>query len=299
MKNNIQWFSIMIGMGLTILIVMSAYVLLAYMIPFMKSVRGVENTSWAYYQAYSGIEQALYHTKMRLKTPWLSLTSETGSFMQPNSSTGATFRTFSSGTTIPQEWYGNSEYDEDFNIISQMEPIQLEIGNGYIVSGVNNLKFKFKVPKISEVSSVTLSWSTSTWAIVNWTVSSENNTLFATWNWLTASDINSGATFFDIWWKSWITLTGGVVSFSDFYNLSCKLLGDSCILKMSVVNDLVLNNNTQIPYLEYKLDFWANSLPDRYTRIKSDGKSYGFQKTLDVRVPQQTVNQAFDFTVFQ
>ena len=52
-------------MALMILIVLSAYVILAYIIPFMKSVKGVENTSGAYYQAYGGIEEALYHTKTR------------------------------------------------------------------------------------------------------------------------------------------------------------------------------------------------------------------------------------------
>jgi hypothetical protein len=33
--------------------------------------------------------------------------------------------------------------------------------------------------------------------------------------------------------------------------------------------------------------------------IEASGKAYGFKKDLEVQVPQQTVNQAFDFTVFQ
>ena len=69
---------------------------------------------------------------------------------------------------------------------------------------------------------------------------------------------------------------------------------------MSVINDLVLSSSAaKIPYLEYQITTFPSSVPDRYTRIESYGKSYGFQKKLDVRVPQQTVNQAFDFTVFQ
>jgi hypothetical protein len=57
-------------------------------------------------------------------------------------------------------------------------------------------------------------------------------------------------------------------------------------------------NNTQIPYLEYKITT-TNSIPDRYTTISSAGKSHGFQKELSVSIPQKTVNQALDFTVFQ
>lgn len=34
--------------------------LLEYMIPFSRSVKGVENATNAYYQAYGGIEEAVY-----------------------------------------------------------------------------------------------------------------------------------------------------------------------------------------------------------------------------------------------
>ena len=119
MKKNNGWFSIVIWMALMVLIVLSAYVILAYIIPFMKSVKGVENTSGAYYQAYGGIEEALYFTKQRA-----TLTSETGGVM-PSDPVGYGFQTFSSGTSIPQAWYGNSEYSTGHNIISQTEPIQL------------------------------------------------------------------------------------------------------------------------------------------------------------------------------
>jgi hypothetical protein len=55
-----------------------------------------------------------------------------------------------------------------------------------------------------------------------------------------------------------------------------------------------------IPYLEYKIKLNDTyKIPLRYSRIKSYGKSYGFQKHLEVKVPQQTTNEAFDFTVFQ
>lgn len=276
-------------MWIMILITLSAYVILAYILPFMKSIRGVENTSGAYYQAYSGIEQALYHTKTRA-----TLTTETGSVMN-DESVAYSFQTFSSGTTIPEVWYGNSEYSTGHNIISQTEPIQLEIGNAYITNWTN-VNFNFKIPAFTG-GALTLSGSDT--PIINWMLSSDTDTLYATGSWITATDINSWN-----WWpindKNGFILSWSGKTFSDFYAENCNDSGSWCTLKMSVINDLVLYpSGTKIPYLEYQINFWNNNLPDRYTRVEAYGKSYGFQKKLDVRVPQQTVNQAFDFTVFQ
>ena len=130
-------------------------------------------------------------------------------------------------------------------------------------------------------------------------LSSDTDTLYATGSWITATNINSWN-----WWsindKDGFILDGASSTFSNFYSSHCNNSGSWCTLKMSVINDLVLTqNDTKIPYLEYQIIFWNNNLPDRYTRVEAYGKSYGFQKKLDVRVPQQTVNQAFDFTVFQ
>lgn len=285
MKKNNGWFSIVIWMALMILIVLSAYVILAYIIPFMKSVKGVENTSGAYYQAYGWIEEALYFTKHRA-----TLTSETGGLMLSNP--WYAFQTFSSGTSIPQTWYGNSEYSTGHNIISQTEPIQLEIGNGSITTW--NISFDFQVPAFT---GGTLTLSGTNTPMINWILASENNTLYASGTWVTADNINTSNAW-QINDKSGITLLWGQQDFQTFYTNNCWS-NSGCILKMSVINDLVLlSSAAKIPYLEYQISF-PSSVPDRYTRIESYGKSYGFQKKLDVRVPQQTVNQAFDFTVFQ
>lgn len=288
MKKNNWWFSIVIWMALMILIVLSAYVILAYVIPFMKSVKGVENTSGAYYQAYGWIETALYFIKER---PNLTDETYTGMSNQP---IAFSFQTFSSGTSIPQNWYGNSEYSTWHNIISQTSPIQLEIGNNYITNWAN-INFDFKVPAFT---GGTLSLSGNNTPIINWILSSESDTLYASGSWITEIDIN-GTSPWNISNKSWITLEGGSSNFQTFYTNNCWT-NSGCILKMAVINDLELTtNNTKIPYLEYSIDFWLNNLPDRYTRIESHGKSFGFQKKLEVRIPQQTVSQAFDFTVFQ
>lgn len=292
MRKNKDWFSILIGMWLTILIILSAYVILAYMMPFMKWIKWIENTSWAYYQSYSWIEKALYFTNKERA----NLRTETGSVLLLWQVKWSTYRTFSSGWVIPQALYGNSEYNKNFNIISQTEPLQLQVGNGFITDW-GNFRFTFQVPE-----DLKKSFSLSLWtgAIVNWMISSDNDTLISSGTYITASDVNSTSKW-DIQNKMWANLEWASSTFRNFYNAHC-LNTNSCILKMSVVNNLILTdtNTTQIPYLEYKIEFWNTSyLPDRYTRIESFWKAYDFQKKLDVRVPQQTVNQAFDFTVFQ
>ena len=71
------------------------------------------------------------------------------------------------------------------------------------------------------------------------------------------------------------------------------------------VNNLELNSdNVVVPYLEWQMQLDSgmdldNNIPLRYTRIESGGKSIWYKKELDIRVPTKTVNQAFDFTVFQ
>lgn len=293
MKKNNEWFSIIVWMWMMILIVLSAYVILWYMIPFMKSVRWIENTSLSYYQAYSWIEQGLYDIKMR--TSLLTDVDVT----RWNSSSWVVYKSFSSTRVIPQAWYGNSEYNTGYNLISLTDPIQLSIWNRYVVNW-SNVQFDFRVPAFSWWTTLTLSgW---TLPIIQWILSTPNNTFMANgpWNYISASQINTNnsTNIWNIDTKQGLDLYGNVSNFSTFYSNNCWT-STGCILKISLLNQLELTNGAKIPYLEYKINFGTNTVPDRYTRIESYGKSYGFQKKLDIRIPQETVNQAFDFTVFQ
>lgn len=319
MKINKNGFSIIIWMGLVVLITLSAYVILAYILPFSKNVKWIENASNAYYVSYGWIEEALYYVKIR----W-SLLSETGIIM-PNTAIWVSYSTDSSTYRIPATWEWNSEYDKDYNIISPTEPLQFEIGNNYYYNPsstpvpnviLSNLEMFFKVPNFESGNSLTLSWWWN-YPIINWMISSwSGEILYSSWNQIMASRIftsDSPLVIFDNvfrlkkepgynlpWWLTvikWVDLFWNIVEPADFYQNNCKL--NSCILKMSIINKLQLTNGKFIPYLEYLLDpHWA-IIPDRYTKINSSGKSYGFKKDLEVKIPQQTVNQALDFTVFQ
>lgn len=297
MKKNTSWFSIIIGMSLVLVLSITAYVLLSHIIPFSKNVKGIENASNAYYTSYAWIEQALYHVKKRL-----SITTETGSSL-PTTATGFAYQTYSSWLTIPSPWKGNSEYSTGYNVISMTDPIQLEVGRDSTwISSLNwsGVNFIFKVPSIRDTTTLSLSWDTL--PIINWMLSTSEDTLYASGTYIIADDINNsnGASPWNIDSQDGFTLTGSIYSFQDFFDDNCNGIGSGCVLKLSVVNPLLLNDahQTPIPYLEYKITFPYN-FPDRYTVIESTGKSYGFQKNLEVQVPQQTVNQALDFTVFQ
>lgn len=298
MKANNTGFSIILWMGLVILITLSAFVLLAYIVPFSKNVKWIENSSNAYYQSYAWVEKALYHIKTRS-----TITVDTGSTL-PTTSTGFNYTTFSSGNVIPQPGEGNSEYDNNYNTISMAQPLQLEVGRKSTgLADVDwspaHVNFVFKVPNFDNniVTVETLSWGTL--PVINWSLSTPDDTLYASGTYITAAQVNDSisSSNWNIAFKDGFTLSGSLVQFQDFHDL-CNGVNSGCTLKMWVVSPLKLTNGTDIPYLEYKINFDVQ-FPDRYTRVKATGKSFWFQKDLEVKVPQQTVNQALDFTVFQ
>lgn len=316
MKINKNGFSIIIWMGLVILITLSAYMILSYILPFSRNVKWIENAANAYYVSYGWIEQALHHVKTRP-----SLIAETWSTM-PTTAIWVSYSTLSSTYRIPATWEWNSEYDKDYNIISPTEPLQFEIGNNYYYNppaniSLDNLEMLFRVPNFESGTTLTLSgWLNH--PVIYWMISSwSGEVIYSSWNEVMASRILTSDTttiwfcngVFRIkkqwscslpWWLTiieWVDLFWNTIEPEIFYQNNCKL--DSCILKMSIINKLQLTNGKFIPYLEYLADpHWAY-IPDRYTKINSSWKSYWFKKDLEVKIPQQTVNQALDFTVFQ
>lgn len=301
MKKNTWGFSIILWMWLMMLLCVSAYVLLSYIIPFSKNVKGIENSSNAYYTSYAGIEQALYFVKNRA-----AINTDTGKTL-PTTATGYSFVTSSSGQTIPTPNEGTSEFDTNYNAISMTNPIQLEVGKWYLSTAWTAVNFYFRVPDLdgdSATDDETLTWGTL--PIINWMLTSQDDTLYASGTYIDADHIkksfSSDGSAWNIHNKNGYTLSGSALTFSTYYGTYCGA-SSGCTLKISVVNDLFIKDGTatgkQIPYLEYKIEWLSSNFPNRYTNVQSVGKSYGFQKSLEVKVPQQTVNQALDFTVFQ
>ncbi len=295
MKKNNQWFSILVWMFLIIILTLSAYVILSYMIPFSQNTKWIENASRAYYYAYWGIESSLLKVKnndvtdINIPTTWTWFWADIVADWSLN----------------PPLWKGNSDINSNYNKIWPNFPVQMEVWNNLLAWNISNVKMFLRVPAFT--------WWTltfdATWPIINWSLSSTWDTLNAT-DYITQANIknsitdyvSSSSNNFVFSSKHWKNLEETDIIFQSFYGNNC--INNSCILKLSVVNPLKARLSSwtsyDIPYLEYKIDFWGGaSIPLYYTNIDASWKSYWFKKDLKVRVPQQTLNQAFDFTVFQ
>ncbi len=300
MKKNKSAFSLVVVIWLVLIMSLLVLYILEYMIPYSKNVKWIENSSNAFYQAENSVEDAM----LFFSTRWTGSIAEFADKSQlfQNNTIAYKYNTTSSWNVIPYSWEWNSEFDTTFNTISQWNPIQLDIWNGIEIDWNHaDTEILFKVPDLDKNPSTieTLSWANL--AIINWQLTTDNDTLNATGSWIKADDIDWSD--FDISSEMWIKLNNAEESFGDFYNTNCGSWS-WCSLKFSIINKLELDNTekTSVPYLEYKFNFetWVwKKVPLRYSRIKSSGKSYGFQKHLEVKIPQQTTNEAFDFTVFQ
>jgi len=300
MKNNKKWFSIIVAMWLVLITTLLAFTILEFIIPFWRDIKWIENSTKAYYQANKWIEVWLYHFSSRTKSNSRSESSKPYAVNTYDYS----FSTFSSGTTIPLSWKWNSNINNNWNSISITEPIQLLIWFWFISdSDVDELQIDFRVPDFDRDSLFlqTLDWTIT--PIISWQLLSDDDTLNSIPTDITNSIFSSNIIN---WWNITLnTLNGKRVSDwvnQTFWNFfianSCSNASNNCILKFSIVNNIFSSWNS-IPFLEWQLQAWTNILPLRYSTIESSWKSFWFTKSLDIRVPQETVSQAFDFTVFQ
>ncbi len=307
MKKNKQAMSIVLAMVLTILMWLIAIYIIDYIIPFSKNVKDIENVSRAYYQAQGWVERSLLFVKDNFWTnSWKTFSSTSIDYQGEITALG---------NLLPPEELWNSEFDNNYNRLRFWEPIQLEIWKGYLVKdNWNDIKFTIRVPDLNWDWNFLETLSGSDSYIINWQLISQSSMLNASGSQITASDINvglkTGKNIFD-WTESnslvnsygeGFDLYDNLDNFKNFYWNNCEWSNSGCTLKMSIINKLELDtNNTPIPYLEWKIDLSGTSknIPLRYTQIHSEWKSYWFKKEINVRVPQQTVNEAFDFTVFQ
>lgn len=307
---NKKWFSLIFAMGLVLSISITILYLLEYVVPFAKDTKWIEFSSNAFYQSTSAVEDGLYYVAKNslweeidnnLAAPWTLDSNITGVNSNPDNDTDPHtdfgYEIVARWDTIPPIWQWNSEFDPDWNTLAIGEPLQLEIGEG----DWSDATISLRVPNTGFWNGINL--ETMTWWIVAWQLSSENETL------ISETDSNIWSNILESWvandfnfsneFKKGKTLEGEEENFLSFYN-NCNATWEKCTLQLLVINDLILDNanNTPVPYLEYKIE-WADDIPLKYTRISTSGYSHGFKKDFYIQVPQQTVNQAITFTVFQ
>lgn len=295
MKNNKSWLSLIIAIWMTLVMSLLSFYILEYIIPFAKNTKNIENSVSSYYQADSWIEEALYSMS------WQTNVAYENDIAFPSWNKWFSVDMTASWSSLPEVEKWNSEFDVDFNQIRIWEPIQIEIWN----DSINPLTFDIyvKVPDLDKNTSTNEIIALLPSKIINWQLNWVDAVLNSSDSQIEVSDIcNSVSTCTKILLSSsdWIKIEAGNESnmtFINFYNSKCW--SSKCILKMSIINELKTTIWYQIPFLEWKIINTKGSIPLRYRVIKSNWKANWFRKDLEVKIPQQTLNEAFDFAVFQ
>ncbi len=304
MKKNQKAFSLAVAMGLVLITSLLAYTILEYMIPFSRNIKWIENSTMAYYNSNKWIEIWLSLINWRQDDEldvWYSRSYESDRVYDYEFNSSVIW------STLPENGMWDSYYDNDYNKIMTWNPIQLSIW--YWMLSWWNIDVIFRVPDLNEDSLfnqelVDISWD-DMW-IINWQLTSASSTLNShSGSLIKVSEVNDMTTWsdnippddLDMWSRDWRLLDWSSSNFSSFYNSNCNW-SNECILKFSVINELI-TSDWGVPYLEWQIDTWSDNIPYRYSRIYSEGESYWFVKQIDVRVPQETVSEAFDFTVIQ
>lgn len=300
MKKNNQGFTLVLALGLSLVIVLLALLILEYIIPYSKNVRGIEHSSAAYYQWNTAIEDALLYLKENTNP------GEENTTTQPNFREWSWYNIVAKNTRIPEIWHGESSYDPDWNQIAVGKPIQLQ----YLWEDINwnNVKIFFRVPDLNGILSADQRLSNTTvWSIVKWQMSVPSNLLFTFGSGIESSDICGSNVCNDFSGITIGTLQGRDLEgnrtisqrVGNYYDANCESSGDTCVVKFWIVNNLETTSWVKVPYLEWRMDFGTQEVPLRYSRIIGQWKKDIYKKQLELRIPQQTLSEAFDFTVFQ
>lgn len=288
--HNRSWFSIVLAIGLVLLLSLTGLYLIEYTIPFSRSIKGIENASQAFYEWYTGIEESVFEI---YDGPIGEQHTRNFSDVQDYSyTTRATWNQ----TPVSGEW--NSEYDIDWNTISQDNPISLLVWENRFWGGSNRIDVEIRVPNFDGDA-----WPDALSSyddLILWQLSSRDDSLSGkdlislssasrsiSVNLFTQQGLESGDATDAPW-----------TPFSNFYSRECGAWNE-CVLRISIINPLIASwDNTFLPYLEYQLAS-SDDIPLAFAEIEVSWKSYGFTKRLLLDIPQRSTNAAFDFTVLQ
>ncbi len=291
--------ALLVSLVILILLTIATTVFLERIWSFSQTSKWIETSNIAYYNALGLIEEQLIYTGVTKYQPWnIRNLSDTA-----GTSTGRSLIALTGSSIIPSAGEGNSPFDDDYNILTLGDPIQLVIPNGIIW---NNVTFDFQIPRIG----------TATWAnpanggsgYILWTLGYTWASLFASgelnifkWN-----DINNPTTQFGTF--EWTTNSGTTnYSVNTFYTTADYLgaggvncTAFACTLKLSLIRPILLTDGRTLPFLQYKIDFWGgNIVPNQYMILESSSYSYGFFRSYTLRIPQITTNTALDFAILQ
>lgn len=294
-------FSIILAIGLVLLLSLTGLYLIEYTVPFARNIKGVENASQAFYESYSGLEDSLL--EIYSDDIWEDHHNDLNWALAQD----FWYQVTSSGVLIPIAWKGDSIFDADWNRVSQDDPISLLVWKNRLNTWwTDRIRFSVRVPDLDTSNSDDLKTLDGDDDIILWQLSSATESLSSrSWSLVSESDINAGIVEESLWntvsLSQWVTLDGIDRSFQWFYDNNsspCNDLNNECVLKISIINPLIEVSDTIIPYLEYQIHI-DTVIPLWDSYVRSQGKSYGFSKILELQAPNQSTSSAFDFTVLQ
>lgn len=280
-----------------------ALVFMERIVPFSQNVSGVERTNMAYYAMITAVEKTM-GTIEDGKKPWTLTPQKFGDIWA--TFTGYTTSVVTGGVTIPQPWYGNSDYDpsKEWNLISQNQAVQLFIGNDISMDAT----ITFRIPDLNWDWNNTTSdgqLESASWYISVKMVGSGQN--FDTdkanlINWGKINAPSQDVTFSTIRWKDWSVTSGdpekNMVEFYEDRKDTC--INFACTLKFSVIETLRdVPSNKYIPYLEYKITWLVSAIPLQFTTMNVQGTIYGYSRFRSIPILQLTTQAALDNALTQ
>lgn len=312
MKKNKKAMSLIVVMGIVLISSLLALSLMWLIFPFARSVIWIENSSRAYYQANSWLEQWLLKVK-KIYSPENQNISNWSELKYGTDYLWYKEKTIYLWNNEPAPGKWNS-VDKDFNILSIWEPIQMEFEKN-----LESVHLTIRPPKLDWIRTQKLSedWDYAKKNLISFTLTSFDWSSYFTypnptkpetyftpsrinwdikkgWNW---KEWNTG----EFWNAIWLFYKDWQVIEKEYLESMKEICAKKCIYKFSLVNDLISAKNTKIllPYLEWKIESWNSKIKLRYSEVSSEWRANWYVRNLNVRSPQNTVNEAFDFAVFQ
>ena len=327
------WSALIITMVVIMIVTSMMIYFLEKIVPISKNVIWIENSTIAYYEAQSWIEEAL------LGMSWSNPALEPSKIATAITSRDYWFQVIATWTQSPRTWEWNSEFNptNSWYRIWPWEPFQVVINDWIDLWNTQHLNIALRTPNLDGDPFTYIDLKASPNPIVSWTVAWSWRVLYSSW-WITPAMITNNRTYFsndensDSYWSRflltgsdtavpdiwlWVDLELKQWKFKEFYKSTTPFVGKwlwtnwascanyKCSIKFSVVAPLIASDWKIIPYLEMRFSVTANSpatpvkLPYRYTIINADGYSYWFKRHISRDIMQQTTNEALDFTIFQ
>ncbi len=292
--------ALIIGLIIAVLLTIMATSFLEKILNLGQTSWGINNSAQAYSLATGLIEEQLMDPLMTKAEPWNIPPASEGS---ATSDTGRTLVVNTGGVTLPNLGKWNSPFDSDWNIIGMGEPVQIVIPDG-IPNWNPDVKFYFRVPKISGQWSTGALASISNSGIILWTFWYSGASLYASGETeiFVGSEIDSGFHYLAL--KEGFTNTGTASTFQDFYtNYWSNCVNYQCTLKLSMIRPFLTDDSSNpqsFSFLEYRIEFPTGmNIPSQYMIIDSTSYVYGYLRSRQVRIPQITTSTATDFAVLQ